>query len=103
MEPLNLTIYKKLYPHAEVIDSSQIFRNMKFHKIKSGMLTIEGEAIPYICRIVGNKLTDEAILRIVIFSRKYVIEKLALDLESIISDLDEDEWSQLMSDVYFHE
>ncbi len=103
MESLNLTIYKELYPYAEVIDSSEIFKSMKFHAIKTGMLTPEGEAIPYICRKQGDGLKDSTQLRICIFNRDYAIRKLAADLKLIIAALDATEFQALMSSVYYHE
>jgi hypothetical protein len=103
MEAINLAVYTSLYPNAEIIDSSQIFKGMKFHAIRPGMLSREGEAIPYICRKKGDTLQDAQEMRIVIFNRDYAVAKLAADTARFKHTLSSHDWEALMSAVYHHE
>jgi hypothetical protein len=98
--PLNLEMYARLYPDADVIDWSEIYSGKKFHKARPAMLSPYGEAIPHLSRIKGDTAENQAQLRIIIFDRNYVIAKLAIENREIAANLTLEQFTELMELVY---
>jgi hypothetical protein len=82
-EIAQLSIYRELYPDAEVINCSELFRKPR-RRTANPVMIETGEARLELCRKDGDKMDDEPEYRIVIYDKDYALAKLAIDLKLII-------------------
>jgi hypothetical protein len=99
-EPQQLQLLKDLYPDADIIKGTDIFRGILGRKVTKAMLT-DGQARIESCRIKGDGMDDAPQARIVIYDKVYALAKLINIHASLLDELSESEWLALMSNVYF--
>jgi hypothetical protein len=98
-EPSNLSLLKNLYPDAEVIHGTDIFRGLLNRKVTKLMLT-GGHARTESCRIKGDTMDDDPKIRIVIYDKDYALAKLMNMHTELLDELSESDWLVLMSNVH---
>jgi hypothetical protein len=98
--PTNQEMYRQLYPHAEIILWSDLYRGQKSHRIRPDMLTSAGETIPYMCKVRGDKNDTKSVVRLVIFDIEYAQSKLSSELKDVANALSLEDFIQLMIKVY---
>jgi hypothetical protein len=98
-EVAQLSIYKELYPNAEVINCSELFRKPKLRKPNLTMIQT-GEARLELCRKDGDKMNNEQEYRIVIYDKSYVLSKLSIDLQYLLVDCTLDQLIDIITETY---
>jgi hypothetical protein len=97
--PAQLEPLKELYPNSEVIQADELFRKPRSRSVTPIMLA-EGQAMFQLCRKGGDTMEDEQQHRIVIYDKKYAMDKLLSDHAHLLKVMTELDWMTLMLQVY---